>query len=103
MSNVTRVHVPGYLTFLIAVTVICILAIWYHYSGLGISWNFSLSKRSHVLQEAQNKRKIWIDKSSGLYYCPDSRLYGHTAAGEYALQGEAMQKGYTPALHEPCQ
>lgn len=103
MSNVTRVHVPGYLSFLVVVTLMCCLAIWYHYSGLRIPWNFSFSKRPRVLREAQIKCKVWTDKSTGLYYCPDSHLYGHTTSGEYLTQGEAIQKGYSPALHEPCQ
>ena len=103
MSNVTRVHVPGYLTFLVIVTFICCLAIWYHYSGLRISWGFPHSKRSRVLQEAEVKRSVWIEKSTGLYYCSDSQLYGRTASGEYLTQGEALQKGYSPALHEHCQ
>jgi len=102
MSNVTRVHVPGYLTFLVAVTFACCLAIWYHYSGLRISWNFSLSKQPRAPNEAQINRKVWTDKTTGLYYCPESQLYGHTASGEYLTQGEAIQRGYSPAAHEPC-
>jgi hypothetical protein len=101
MPNVTKVHVPGYLTFLVAATFMCCLAIWYHYSG--ISWHFSLNKRPRVLNDAQIKRKVWTDKSTGLYYCSDSHLYGHTASGEYVAQGEAIQKGYSPAVHELCQ
>jgi hypothetical protein len=103
MSNVTKVHVPGYLTFLVAVTFICCLAIWYHYSGFRMSWDFSLSKRPRMINEPQMKRKVWANKSSGLYYCLESQFYGHTAPGEYLTQGEAIQRGYSSAVHEPCQ
>lgn len=103
MSDVTRVHVPAYLKFLVFVTVVCILAIWYHYSGLGVSWNFAFGKHSLPSREAPSNRKVWIDRSTGIYYCPDSRLYGHTASGYYLSQGQALEKGYSPALHEPCQ
>jgi hypothetical protein len=102
MSDATRVHVPGYLTFLVAVTLLCCVFVWFYFSGPKISWSAPIFKRPHALEEAQLNRKVWTEKSTGVYYCPDSTLYGHTASGEYMNQGEALQKGYTPALHEPC-
>lgn len=52
--------------------------------------------------EASLNIKVWVNKPTGRYYCPDSRLYGHTESGAYMSQGEALQDGYTPALNEPC-
>ena len=41
--------------------------------------------------------RIWANKRSGLYYCPDSRMYGKLTPGVYMSQGEAIQGGYQPA------
>ena len=49
------------------------------------------------------KVKVWVDKSTGLYYCADSTMYGHSGSGAYVAQGEAVQTGYSPALGEPCE
>jgi len=46
--------------------------------------------------------KIWVNKRSGLYYCPDSKYYGKLTPGVYMLQGDAIQDGYQPAAHEAC-
>ncbi len=46
--------------------------------------------------------KIWANKRSGLFYCPDSKLYGKLAPGIYMSQGEALQHGYQPASKEVC-
>jgi len=46
--------------------------------------------------------KIWANKRSGLYYCPDSKLYGKLTPGAYMSQGEALQGGYQPAAKETC-
>ena len=46
--------------------------------------------------------KIWANKRSGLYYCPDSKLYGKLTPGVYMSQGEAIRGGYQPAEKEAC-
>ena len=46
--------------------------------------------------------KIWANKRSGFYYCPDSKLYGKLTPGNYMSQGEALQLGYQPATKEIC-
>jgi len=46
--------------------------------------------------------RIWVNTRSGLYYCPDSKLYGHIAPGLYMLQASALQHGFQPALTKPC-
>ena len=47
--------------------------------------------------------KIWANSRSGLYYCPDSKLYGKLAPGTYMSQSEAIQDGYQPAANQACQ
>jgi hypothetical protein len=47
--------------------------------------------------------RVWANKQTGLYYCPDSKLYGGTETGMYMFQGQAVQAGYRPAAQESCQ
>ena len=46
--------------------------------------------------------KVWIFKKTGLYYCPDSQLYGRFKPGMYMMQDDALERGYRPAAQEPC-
>jgi hypothetical protein len=46
--------------------------------------------------------RVWVSSRSGLYYCSDSTLFGTVAPGSYTTQGEALQKGYRPAVAQPC-
>ncbi len=46
--------------------------------------------------------KIWANQRSGLYYCPDSKLYGKLTPGTYMSQTEAIQNGYQPASSQEC-
>ncbi len=66
------------------------------------SWSFLMQEPPQTLAKAQLERRVWANSSSGVYYCPDSALYGRTSSGQYMNQGEALQKGYTPALNTPC-
>jgi len=47
--------------------------------------------------------KVWVNKQSGFYHCPGTTLYGKVQPGVYMSQGEALQSGYRPIGHEPCQ
>lgn len=46
--------------------------------------------------------KVWANKKTGWYYCPDSKLYGKLKPGMYIMQDDALERGYLPAAHEPC-
>jgi hypothetical protein len=46
--------------------------------------------------------KVWAYKKTGLYYCPDSKLYGKLKPGVYMTQEEALGRGYRPAGQDPC-
>jgi hypothetical protein len=46
--------------------------------------------------------KVWTYKKTGLYYCPDSKLYGKVKPGVYMTQEKALERGYRPAGQIPC-
>jgi len=46
--------------------------------------------------------KVWTYKKTGLYYCPDSKLYGKVKPGVYMTQEKALERGYRPAGQVPC-
>jgi hypothetical protein len=46
--------------------------------------------------------KVWTYKKTGVYYCPDSKLYGKVKPGNYMTQEKALERGYRPAGQEPC-
>jgi len=46
--------------------------------------------------------KVWAYKKTGLYYCPDSKLYGKVKPGVYMTQEKAVGLGYRPAGQDPC-
>lgn len=44
---------------------------------------------------------VWVDKTSGVYYCANSIMFGKTH-GAYMRQVEALDRGYQPALRTYC-
>jgi hypothetical protein len=44
---------------------------------------------------------VWVDKTSGVYYCANSIMFGKTQ-GAYMKQVEALDRGYQPALGTYC-
>ena len=52
--------------------------------------------------DEKSSTKIWANQRSGLYYCPDSKLYGKITPGAYMSQSEAIQNGYQPAVDQSC-
>ena len=89
-------HVPGSFLLLLGATFLLGILLFYY---LFIQ---KTDRRPQTLGKDQLKLRVWATKSTGVYYCSDSALYGHTASGRYMSQGEALQKGYTPAQNEPC-
>jgi hypothetical protein len=51
---------------------------------------------------AATRIKVWTYKKTGLYYCPDSKLYGKVKPGVYMTQEKALERGYRPAGQDPC-
>lgn len=54
--------------------------------------------------ESKAKRdvQVWAVKQTGLYYCPDSKLYGKAEPGMLMTQEKALEGGYRPAGGETC-
>jgi hypothetical protein len=104
MRNIIRARLPGSFYIVIGVGVLlAAVAIYFSFVTHG-DWTLpSWNRRPKPIEKAQLKVKVWTDKQSGFYYCPGDHLYGHTSAGRYVSQGEALQEGYVPAMNEPCQ
>ncbi len=51
---------------------------------------------------ASRKVKVWTVKQTGLYYCPDAKLYGKADSGVLMTQEKALEGGYRPASGERC-
>jgi hypothetical protein len=45
---------------------------------------------------------VWSHKKTGLYYCPDSKLYGKVKPGSYMTQEKAEELGYRPSGGYAC-
>ena|SRR5689334_18893735 len=45
---------------------------------------------------------VWVNTSTGVYHCPNTRWYGNTKSGTYMTQQEAQSKGYRPAYGSIC-
>lgn len=106
MKRSTKVPIPGFTLFFFGITfLIAAITLFYLLSNgwrpnLGIP-HFLLG--SHRSGKARLNVKVWVNKSNGIYYCPDSPTYGRSEPGAYMAQGEAVQTGYSPALGEPCE
>lgn len=88
-------------------TILAVLALLYLLRP-GSGWVLHLQRlhfptRTRQSEEARRKIRVWVNKSTGIYYCPDSETYGHSEHGVYMAQGDAVQTGYTAALGEPCE
>src|ERR1700726_1945351 len=46
--------------------------------------------------------KVWVYKKTGLYFCPDSNLYGKVKPGVYMTQEKEPGRGYRPPGQDPC-
>jgi hypothetical protein len=52
---------------------------------------------------AQSRIRVWVNRRSGFYYCPESKLYGKLEPGFFTSQGEALQAGYRAPYNDTCQ
>ena len=105
MTRSTKVPIPGFTLLFFGITfVIAAMTLFYLLSKgwrphFGIP-HFSLG--THQSGKTRLNVKVWVNKSTGIYYCSDSAMYGHSAFGSYMAQGDAIQTGYSPALGESC-
>lgn len=102
MAEIPKVHVPDSFTMLLALTALVWSLFLVHVFVVKGSWASLIQEPPRTLAKVQLERRVWANASSGVYYCSDSALYGRTTSGQFMNQGEAIQKGYTPALNVPC-
>jgi len=46
--------------------------------------------------------RVWVNTSSGVYHCPDSRYYGTTKQGRYMTEVDAQASRFRPAYNRAC-
>jgi hypothetical protein len=46
--------------------------------------------------------QVWLNTSSRVYHCPDSRYYGQTKHGQFMRESEALARGARPAYGRRC-
>jgi len=51
---------------------------------------------------ASRKVKVWTVKRTGLYYCPESKLYCKAESGVLMTQEKALEGGYRPTGGATC-
>ena len=106
MTRSTKAPVPGFMLIVLGIPIILAILTVVHLQRTGNAWMPHLrmphlpTRRS---EKASLKIRVWVNRSTGIYYCPDSAMYGHSEPGAYMSQGEAVQTGDSPALGEPCE
>ena len=55
-----------------------------------------------VVGSASAAIKVWVNTSSGVYHCPNTRYYGTTKKGVYMEQSAAQRAGHRPAGGNAC-
>jgi hypothetical protein len=62
----------------------------------------AFASSSRAPSEQDSVVRVWVNTSTGVYHCADSRYYGTTKAGEYLSEREARSKGHRPAGGRIC-
>jgi len=107
MKRSNKAPVPGLTLLFLGIPILLAILVLY-FLNPGYDWLPHLrmphfAERTGQSDETTLKVKVWVNKSTGIYYCPDSAMYGRSAPGSYMSQGDAIQTGHSPALGEPCQ
>jgi len=107
MKRDSKAPVPGLTLVFLGIPILLAILVVY-FLNPGYDWLPHLrmphfAERTGQSEEAMLKVKVWVNKSTGIYYCSDSTMYGRSALGSYMAQGDAIQTGYSPALDKPCQ
>jgi len=82
--------------------VLLVVALIVFYPGLNLPPVGVLFRVPPKASTQRSTIKIWANKRSGLYYCPESKFYGKLTPGVYMSQAEAIKGGYQPATKEAC-
>ena len=108
MTWSTKAPVPGATLIVFGIPVILAVLALLYLLRPGNAWMPRLRTlrfpiRTRQSEEARLKVRVWVNRSTGLYYCPESAMYGRSERGTYMTQGDAVQTGYSPALGESCE
>src|SRR5215469_11015683 len=105
MTRSTKAPVPGLMLIIFGIPFILAILAFLYLRQTGNDWmpHLRIPHFPTPARQSEPRLRVWVNKSTGVYYCPDSVMYGRTEHGAYMAQGEAVQTGYTPALGEPCQ
>ena len=87
-------QVEGFL--LILLLIVLVVLFW---DRLPLPWKATANAQT----AAHSTIRVWVNRRSGFYYCPDSKLYGKLKPGFFMSQGKALQAGYRPPFNETCQ
>ena len=82
--------------FFILLLIVFLALFWDH---LPLPWKTSATAQTR----ARSAIRVWVNKKSGFYYCPDSKLYGKLQPGFFMPQGKTLAAGYRPPFNDTCQ
>jgi len=51
---------------------------------------------------AAGSGKVWVNTKSKIYHCEGTKFYGHTKAGEYMSEADAIAKGNKANRNKAC-
>jgi hypothetical protein len=51
---------------------------------------------------AAGSGKVWVNTKSKIYHCEGTKFYGHTKAGEYMPEADALAKGNKANRNKAC-
>jgi hypothetical protein len=85
--------------FLVAALLILVLILAFN---PGVVRRLLLPAPAEAATNTSGKLEVWVNKRSGFYYCPGSRVYGTLRPGQFMTQDNALQTGFRPAPHVPC-
>jgi hypothetical protein len=106
MRRSTKAPIPGFTLFFFGIAFLIAAITLFYLLSSGWRPHFGMPHfpmRTHQSGKARLSVKVWVNKSTGIYYCTDSPMYGRSEPGAYMSQGEAVQTGDSPALGEPCE
>lgn len=69
---------------------------------LGAKPNDEAAQQAEQRSEQEESLRVWVDLSTGLYYCPGSDMYGKTRKGHFITERDALLQHFESALRHPC-